>query len=249
MKLNLKAAAALVVLAAAGTANATPIAPEGLFLSVRDATTLTSLVVNLNLTTTQFRGAPTATYTLSGDGLADLTAYLSSANLSTVRWNVAGASLGAVGTSLYGGLTTSRTDPAAGTQDWGTDAIQGTINAFSLFRGLTNAGLTSSEGWSTTGNNAYFTVQNGGTNIVNALGNIGQSLGFYSFFADQSDPDFTGASTAFAGNWTLSFLNGVAGLSYVSAVTPPVPVPAAVWLLASGVAGLFGVSRRRKQAA
>lgn len=249
MKLNLKAAAALVVLAAAGTANATPIAPEGLFLSVRDATTLTSLVINLNLTTTQFRGAPTTTYTLSGDGLADLTTYLSTVNLATARWNVAGASLGTIGTSLYGGLTTSSTNPAAGVQDWGTDAIQGTVNSIANFRSLTNVGLTSSEGWSTTGNNAFYTVQVGGTNITNALGNLGQSLGFYSFFADQSDPDFTGASTAFAGNWTLNFLSGVASLTYVAGVTPPVPVPAAVWLLASGVAGLFGVSRRRKQAA
>jgi hypothetical protein len=249
MKLNLKAAAALVVLAAAGTAQATPIAPEGLFLSLRDSTNVTGMVVNLNLTTTAFRGAPTATYTLSGDGLADLTAYLSTADLSVVRWNVAGASLGAIGTSLYGGLSTSSTDPALATQDWGTDTIQSTINTFAQFRSQTNAGLTSSEGWSTAGNNAYFTVAQGGTNIVNALGSLGQSLGFYSFFADQADPDFTGASTAFAGNWTLSFLNGVASLTYVAGVTPPVPVPAAVWLLASGVAGLFGVSRRRKQAA
>jgi hypothetical protein len=248
MKLNLKAAAALVVLAAAGTAQATPIAPEGLFLSLRDSTNLTSLVVNLNLTTTTFRGAPTATYTLSGDGLADLTAYLTGANLGSVRWNVAGASNGAFGSSLYGGLSTSSTNPAATFQDWGIDVVQNTNNQFGLFRGVTNAGLTSSEGWTTTGNGAYFTVSQGGTSFVNALGTIGQSLGFYSFFANPDD-EFSGLSTAFAGNWTLSFLNGVAGLTYVSAVTPPVPVPAAVWLLASGVAGLFGVSRRRKQAA
>ena len=248
MNSKIKAALAVVALAAAGAANAAPIAPEGLFLSVRDSANLTSFVANLNLSTVQFRANSTTSYTLTGDGLADLTAYLSTANLASVTWDVAGASLGTVGTPLFGGLTTAVTNPASGFQDWGTDAIQATVNGFANFRGLTNAGLTSSDGWQTTGNNAFFAVYQWGTNILNASGVLGQALGFYSFFADQADPDFSGASTSFGGKWTLAFVNGVASLNFVSDSTPTVPVPAAVWLLASGVAGLFGVSRRKRVA-
>jgi hypothetical protein len=50
------------------------------------------------------------------------------------------------------------------------------------------------------------------------------------------------------GNWLLNFASGVASLTFASNAAPTVPVPAAVWLLASGVAGLFGVSRRRRVA-
>lgn len=52
------------------------------------------------------------------------------------------------------------------------------------------------------------------------------------------------AYTQFAGLWNLS-ANGV--LTWAAATTE-VPVPAAAWLFASGLAGLAGVARRRKAA-
>lgn len=48
---------------------------------------------------------------------------------------------------------------------------------------------------------------------------------------------------------TVSFNNGVLTITGNSGGTTPVPVPAAIWLLGSGLMGLFGVSRRRAAAA
>lgn len=62
-----------------------------------------------------------------------------------------------------------------------------------------------------------------------------------TYNGDLSNP---AAYTEFAGLWNLS-ANGV--LTW-SAATTEVPVPAAAWLFASGLAGLAGVARRRKAA-
>lgn len=48
------------------------------------------------------------------------------------------------------------------------------------------------------------------------------------------------------GSWTLDLATG--GLNYANGSAPEVPVPAAAWLLVSGLAGLGTVARRRKQA-
>lgn len=53
-----------------------------------------------------------------------------------------------------------------------------------------------------------------------------------------------GVFSEFAGLWNLD-LNG--NLSYSVAPVSNVPVPAAVWLLGSGLVGLVGVSRRRNE--
>lgn len=64
-------------------------------------------------------------------------------------------------------------------------------------------------------------------------------------FADYiDDPALPAVYSQFAGLWTLG-TNGT--LSWAPA-TAEVPVPAAAWLFASGLAGLAGVARRRKAA-
>jgi hypothetical protein len=180
MNSKLKAAVAVVALAVAGAASADPIPTEGLFLSLRDTVNNTSMVVNLGLTTTEFRGNPTASYTLGGDGLADLTAFLSSASLGGIRWNIQGASNGTFSSPLYGGLTTSTINPASQFQDWGISIVQNAVNSFTTFRNIVNTvdpvtsnpRLTNSQGYATTGLGAYFSIQQSAVGIP-TLGNLG----------------------------------------------------------------------------
>jgi hypothetical protein len=72
-------------------------------------------------------------------------------------------------------------------------------------------------------------------------GTIGDTLSFVNFRSAQS-PIFPGTTQTYADTFTLS-ANGT--LSYGQVANNPVPVPAAVWLLGSALAGVAGVARRR----
>jgi len=73
----------------------------------------------------------------------------------------------------------------------------------------------------------------------------GGSVGFYSILTDNSSPTLKSIASQvgtfdLATDGTLTF----AGVGAVSTV----PVPAAVWLFGSGLVGMVGVARRKKQA-
>jgi hypothetical protein len=56
----------------------------------------------------------------------------------------------------------------------------------------------------------------------------------------------TAVTTTYAGFW---FLSSGGQLTYnIASASAPVPLPAAVWLLGSGLMGLIGVGRRRRAA-
>lgn len=68
---------------------------------------------------------------------------------------------------------------------------------------------------------------------------VGDSM--YAYALQLSGTTFTVDTVESAGFWTVSYDGNSAQLEYV-------PVPAAVWLFASGLLGLAGVSRRKKKA-
>ena len=85
----------------------------------------------------------------------------------------------------------------------------------------------------------------------NNAGTLGQSLGFYSF-TPSSTSGFVQSTKARYENafglaaWTLAADGSVNySLAGEPVVVPQVPVPAAAWLLGSGLLGLVGVARRR----
>lgn len=82
------------------------------------------------------------------------------------------------------------------------------------------------------GNNLVFTTPN-----FNVTGLSNETLMFWAFMEETVTGN--GADLKFNGYWTLDIAND--SVSYSA-----VPVPAAIWLLASGLLGLGAVSRRRK---
>ncbi len=81
----------------------------------------------------------------------------------------------------------------------------------------------------------------------NGSGGVGSALNFfYSTAADPIAGTPAGIAPFLGGTWTLSS-NDV--LTYSGSAPAAVPVPAAIWLLGSGVFGLVGVARRRQQVA
>jgi hypothetical protein len=187
----------------------------------------------------------------STTNLASLIALGSQAG-NTIQWAVVGGG-GQPSGSLQFVTTDTNTSLGTMTGRSGVNAshwLSGFINTATLVGNNTGANpdvfATSPGGaanWDPTifANNASNWYSNGPTNLVNGLGT---SASLYGVTADgQSSTNLV--KTSVLGNVTLT----AAGLVFSTVTTAPVPLPAAIWLLGSGLLGLFGIGRRKAIAA
>ena len=177
-----------------------------------------------------------------------------SANLSQMRWNLGGFSNGPGIGANAGVLTTNGNNApdspsVTGPLDGG--ALQTTMNNIANYAALNAFNLTSSNsavsGSLSTpgylGSNSWSSGFGGQLLFSNEQTGFGggQTMSFFSY--DEVDPAVNPSvkSSLVNGEWRVDTTSGT--VSYVSAV----PIPAAVWLLGSGLVGLIGISRRRKR--
>jgi hypothetical protein len=248
-----QAAVATTAMLVGGTASAAALAPDGLFFSGWDPINNNSILVNLGRTASTFFTDPNASFSLSGDGLAGLTSYLSTAS-SSFRWNVVavlndGSNDGTTASPFYGGLATSKnieTTP----KSWGIfGGLEAFVGGATTFINTSNPNLASANFWVGAGQSALeFPGENniGFSQFPGDLGAVGETLNFYRFFADQDEPFETGDFVKY-GSFTLT--GNSFGYTGPGGTGTEVPLPAAAWLLGSALLGLVGVGRRRRSAA
>jgi len=204
------------------------------------------------LNTTGPLNAPAA---LNGYSDPNLTAYLSSHTGDAITWTIMGGYAGN-GTNNIGQkalVMTSTLDQL--NAYWDDASLSGASAGMTSFiqelnNGTFTNGVSTTAGWGTGISGSQAPNSFNGINYANgaALGSA-QSLYLVSISGPASPS--TGASNTYksAATYTLAF-NAASGqyvLSY-NGTAPPVPVPAAIWLLGSGLMGLVGIGRRRRVA-
>jgi hypothetical protein len=253
-------------------------ASTGLYLEAFNATTGATELVNLSYAYTDITGANTGNLN-TASGPAWTSATNPSTGVGSVEQlnfgTIANASAGAFTnytvvsaatptqsgiTGIQGATVTSGSPPTIPTNAGLTTVIQDIQTEIAAWASQTGASGTfydpngSSTAAGVTGPSLGGTFGNG---LVNP-GFVGTATDFYSIIGNNNRSGTTdgvahgaAAATAYDGFWFLS-TSGQLSYNLVSGVTPPppaVPLPAAVWLLGSGLLGLIGVGRRNRAAA
>jgi hypothetical protein len=179
-----------------------------------------------------------------------------------IVWSVQGGG-GLIGDTQYGdtgafaGVTTATSNPPTqlagrtGSNLNGWAALSATITAVQTNAGAGNNSVYASSAagggiWdaTTVSNNVANWFSNGAPTAVNGLNSsLGSSYNLYGVTGGGTATDKILLTTLGSVSLTAS------GLSFTAGGTAPVPLPAAVWLLGSGLVGLAGVGRRKAKAA
>jgi hypothetical protein len=214
----------------ASTGNLTPSSSTSPFVTAANPTGAAGNVLQLNFGTvpnfSQFTG--------SGAGPIDY--FVAAAN-----GNATGANEGIE-------ISDSTTPNTSNLPASGVATVQGLLNTISWngTGGNTGVDTTGSQPW----NPVAGTVNSGNMDGINFGGAVNSALNFYNATVQTSGRSTSDTITEYtnangAGFW---FLSSSGDLTWdVPLGTPTVPLPAAVWLFASGLAGLGAISRRRRQ--
>lgn len=200
-------------------------------------------------------------YTLTFGADSLMTSWLGNGSVLSgdVKWGIAAVDGTGTG-SAYRALTTVTAGAAsAGTTNSELGSFEGKFDNFlaahtSLGTHPSNMnGSSGSDGSNavTANASASFGMNWGGASSFNAAGTVGESMEFFFLAQNGTFPGGNITSARYSnaeGNatWTL---NADSSFAYMAPdAASPVPVPAAVWMFASGLTGLVGIARRKKLA-
>lgn len=225
--------------------------------------TRTTLPTDGNVNGTAITGdkTPNAGLNLTFAGDALYTSTFGNNDPANILWNiVAFDNQASAGSGLSRVITTAQAAPGTTNAGIGTIGAGGTNYLNTLIAQTTLGGAansvvvtdpTSAAFAGFNGANGWDVGLNGGLNGNSAGTGYTSQLGFYYLARTQvSSANSTAATQEQFGNtsgfatWTLD-ATGAATYALAGEVAA-VPVPAAVWMLGSGLIGLFGAARRRK---
>lgn len=199
---------------------------------------LSNTVTTLPTSTTTFTGIDTS--------LSQLETDLGTTSVSDLNYAVVAANLN--GTSSELGFTSATTPTiTTGTQvSNGAGLLNAWLGNIGIGTAQNSAAVSAGVLTFTGTNGAGADLGIGGTSQNTVGVATGSPMEFYSAVEKASGKTFAASVTDLLGTFSFSFAND--SLTYTTGSTSPVPLPAAAWLLMSGLAGVGSLSRRSARA-